>query len=124
MALTIGLFSCSTCSSGCGSLYLRTELQNTFPFSLGASPNCRLAFTYHLEDLNKHSAFSQRRLQQKFPTATPQVKYLLVIKRVNCGNPPSHFPYFVPSSGRKNRDRKLRKLDISRLIWVNGRNRG
>jgi hypothetical protein len=101
IALTNGLFSCSTCGSELGSLYLRTELQNTFPFSLRASSNCRLTFTHHSEDLTKHSAFSQRRLQQTFPTATPQAKYLLVIKHVTCGNTPSRFPYFLPSSGRK-----------------------
>jgi hypothetical protein len=120
LALTIGLFFSSTCNSELATLYLRTELQNTFPFPLPASNNCRLTFTHHSEDQNQHSAFSQRRLQQMFPTATPQAKYLLVIKRVTCGNSPSHFPYILPSSERKNRVRKLRKSDIPLLLAKGG----
>jgi len=103
------------CTDALGSLYLGIELQNTLPFSLRAPFKCRSQFTHHLEDLTEHS-FSQRCLQHTFSTATPQAKYLLVIKRVTCVNLPSHFPYFLPSTGRKNRVRKLRKSDISRLL--------
>jgi len=105
------------------SLYLRTELQNTLPFSFRAASNCPLTFTHHLQDLAEQYAFSQRRWQQTFSTATRQVQYLLVIKSVTCGNTPSHFPYFLPSSGRKNRLRKLGKCDVPRLHWNKGRNR-
>jgi len=116
LALTNGLFSCAMCFSLLFSLYLRTELQNTLPVSLRAANNCPLTFTHHLQDLTKHSAFSQRRWQQTFSTATPEAQYLLVIKRVTCGNTPSHFPYFLPRSGRKNRLRKLGKSDVPRLL--------
>jgi hypothetical protein len=91
------------------------------PVSLRASINCLLTFTHHLDDVTEHS-FLTRRLQQTISTATPQAKYLLVIKRVIYGNTPSHFPYFLPSSEFKNLDRKLRKSDIARLLWSKGRN--
>ena len=81
-----------------------------------------MAFTHHLEDLTEHSFFSQRRSQQMFSTTIPQAKYPLVIKRVTYGNTPSHFPYFLPSSVRKNRVRKLRNSDIPRLLLANGQN--
>jgi len=61
-----------------------------------------LIFTHHLQDLIQHP-FSQRLCQQTFSTATPQASYLLVIKRVTSGNPPSHFPYVLPSSELKTR---------------------
>jgi hypothetical protein len=51
-------FSCSMCSSGLSSLYLRIELQSTLSFSVFAFNNCRLTFTHHLEDLTEHTAFS------------------------------------------------------------------
>ena len=94
-----------------------------FPFYLHVPLNCRLAFTHHSEDLTKHSAFSQRRLQQTFSTTKPQAKFLLVIKRVTGGNPPLHFPYFLHSCGPKTRDRKLCKSDIARLVLAKDWNR-
>jgi hypothetical protein len=102
--------------SMCEVCTLQTELQNTLPFLPRAPINCRLPFTHQLEDQTEHSAFSQRRSQQTFPTATPQAQYLLVIKHVICGNPPSYFPYFLHSTGRKNRVSKLRKFDFPRLL--------